>query len=66
MKNTTNPRTAALKSLMRKNKLTARQVGDMIGREPHTVRCWRCESAGRVIPVHTLELLQLKLQAAAA
>lgn len=56
-----NERTTALRALMREHKLTARQAGALVGREPHTVRCWRCEGGGRVIPLLALENLQMKL-----
>lgn len=47
---------------MREHQLTARQVGELVQREAHTVRCWRSPGSGRVIPAHMLELLKLKLQ----
>lgn len=51
---------------MKEHGLTARQVGEILGRTPHTVRVWRSVTADRIIPVHTLELLRLKLAAVAA
>jgi len=57
-------RTVALDALMRAHKLTARQVGDMLGRKPHTVRCWRSKWRGRVIPTIALELLRTRLEGA--
>ncbi len=53
-------RTQALDALMRNNGFTARQVGELVGRGAHTVRVWRCEGAGRVIPSPILALLQAK------
>lgn len=53
-------RTQALDALMRERALTARQVGALVDREPHTVRVWRCEGGGRVIPATVLALLQTK------
>jgi hypothetical protein len=58
-------RTQQLDALMKKHSLTAREVGDLIGREPHTVRCWRSAWEGRVIPEHTLEVLKMKIEARA-
>ncbi len=55
-------RTAELDRLMRAHQLTARQVGRLVNRQPHTVRNWR-SSRDRTIPAHTLELLRLKLDA---
>jgi hypothetical protein len=57
-------RTAVLDALMREHGLTARKVGELVRRKPHTVRCWRSKWVGRVIPEQTLELLQFKLQRA--
>lgn len=48
---------------MRARKMTARQVGDMLGRSAQTVRGWRCTHEGRSIPAHCLELLNMKLAA---
>lgn len=56
-------RTATLDALMRQHNLTARQVGDMLGRTAHTVRCWRCRIETNTIPQHALELLQMKIAA---
>ena len=53
-------RTMALDALMRASALTARQVGALIERKAHTVRVWRCEGGGRVIPATVLALLQTK------
>jgi hypothetical protein len=50
-------RSKELDALMREHKLTARQVGEMVGREPKTVRNWR-SSADRPIPMHALQLLK--------
>lgn len=54
-------RTKKLRAIMKKHKLKARDVADMLGREPSTVRVWRCQHTKRVIPQDTLELLELKL-----
>lgn len=51
-------RTQALDQIMRANKLTARDVGAILHRAPHTVRCWRSRWAARTIPEHALALLQ--------
>lgn len=61
-----NERTKELDALMRTHGLTARQVGEMLGREAHTVRVWRSRSEDRVIPQHTLEVLRLRLAGRAA
>lgn len=58
-------RTERLNSLMRDHKLTARQVGELLNRTPHTVRVWRSRTKDRVIPAHTLEVLELRLAARA-
>lgn len=62
---TMNSRTKELDSLMREHGKTARQVGELLGRTPHTVRVWRSRSTDRIIPEHTLEVLRMKLAAAA-
>ena len=53
-------RAAELDKIMREHDLTARQVGALLNREPHTVREWRCKS-GRQIPALALALLKSKL-----
>lgn len=53
-------RQAELDRLMTEHALTARQVGDVIGRKPHTVRTWRCKG-GRDIPAPLLHLLKMFL-----
>lgn len=58
---TMNSRTKELDSLMREHGKTARQVGELLGRTPHTVRVWRSRTADRIIPEHTLEVLRMKL-----
>ncbi|HKY46172.1 MAG TPA: hypothetical protein VJM50_23980 [Pyrinomonadaceae bacterium] len=58
-------RTEELNALMREHRLTARAVGELVGREPHTVRCWRSNWKDRTIPEHTLEVLKMKLAARA-
>ena len=57
-------RQAELDRLMTEHALTARQVGDVVGRKPHTVRTWRC-NGGRDIPLALLRLLKFHLQARA-
>ncbi|WP_036041572.1 helix-turn-helix domain-containing protein [Bradyrhizobium yuanmingense] len=54
-------RTQELDILMREHDLTARQVGEMLGRTPHTVRVWRSKYEQRVIPEHTLAFLRMKI-----
>ncbi|HEV2680936.1 MAG TPA: helix-turn-helix domain-containing protein [Rhodanobacter sp.] len=56
-------RTERLKTLMAAHKLTPAQVGDMLARSPQTVRCWRCQWESRVIPEHTLAVLEMKISA---
>ena len=58
-------RTKQLDDLMRDHDLTARDVGEMLDRTPHTVRVWRSKYDARVIPPHALEVLRLKLAARA-
>lgn len=53
-------RAAELDKIMRERNLTARQVGTLLNREPHTVREWRCKS-GRKIPALALALLKKEL-----
>lgn len=53
-------RTAELDKIMRDHNLTARDVGKLLNREPHTVREWRCKS-GRQIPTLALALLKKEL-----
>jgi len=59
-------RTEELNSIMVEHRLTARQVGELVGREAHTVRCWRSAWADRAIPEHTLAVLKMKLAEAKA
>lgn len=47
---------------MRAHRLTAAQVGELVGRRKTTVRIWRVGRERR-IPANTLELLELKLAA---
>lgn len=54
-------RTHELDALMKAHKLTAPKVGKLLGRDAHTVRCWRSKWEDRIIPEHMLELLKLKL-----
>lgn len=54
-------RTEQLHKLMADHGLTAEQVGKLLNRSAQTVRIWRCQSDGRTIPEHTLEVLKLKL-----
>lgn len=58
-------RKQALDRLMRERGMTARQVGDLVGAAPKTVRNWR-SSADRGIPAQTWELLQFKVEAGAS
>jgi hypothetical protein len=53
-------RRTELDRIMRERGLTARDVGDILDREPHTVREWRCMS-GRQIPALALALLKKEL-----
>lgn len=55
-------RTERLRSLMADHHLTARQVGNILNRTPHTVRCWRSTWDERAIPEHALTVLEMKLQ----
>jgi len=57
-----HPRTTVLRQLMDDHKLTAAQVGALIGRKAHTVRVWRSVTEDRIIPEHTLEVLRMKLR----
>jgi len=54
-------RTKQLDQLMKDHDLTARRVGELLGRTPHTVRVWRSRTTKRPIPAHALELLRAKL-----
>lgn len=58
-------RQQALDSLMTERGMTARQVGELVGVTPKTVRNWR-SSADRHIPAQTWELLKFKIGAGAA
>lgn len=55
-----------LRELMAQHKLTAREVGEMLNRDRHTVLCWRSNWEAREIPAHALELLEIKLAGRAA
>jgi hypothetical protein len=57
-----NSRTARLRELMSSYGLTARQVGELLNRTPHTVRVWKSSWEKRVIPEHALALLEMRLQ----
>lgn len=59
---TVSDRTERLKQLMKDHGLSVEQVSEMIDRTPHTVRCWRCQWEARVIPAHTLAVLEMKIQ----
>lgn len=56
-------RTQRLREIMRTNKLTNKDVGDLLGRSAQTVRIWSCVNGGRVIPANALELLEFKVTA---
>jgi hypothetical protein len=56
-----NSKTDQLIKLMDVHKLTAAQVGALLGRTAGTVRIWRCKSDNRTIPATALELLAFKL-----
>jgi hypothetical protein len=58
-------RTAKLRALMKDHNLSAADVGGILNREAQTVRSWSCKYPQRAIPEALLELLELKLQAAA-
>lgn len=58
-------RNEELRKIMRAHKLKPRDVAQLLGRQPITVRIWLCQgpNTNRVIPAETLELLKLKLAA---
>lgn len=56
----THERTQRLRTLMRKHKLSAADVGRMLDRTPQTVRNWACANPDRVIPKTDLRLLELE------
>ena len=56
-----NERTLKLIDIMAKNNLSCRDVATILGRSEQTVIIWRCKHAGRIIPAHLLELLELKI-----
>ncbi len=53
-------RTQQLCQLMTERNLSAEDVAKLLNRSVQTVYMWRCESSGRDIPEHTLELLRAK------
>lgn len=53
-------RTQQLCQLMTERNLSADDVAKLLNRSVQTVYMWRCESSGRDIPEHTLELLRAK------
>lgn len=59
-----NKRTAQLRQLMAQNNLSCRDVAEITGRTENTVRIWRCKHGARVIPEHTLRLLEAELKLA--
>jgi transcriptional regulator with XRE-family HTH domain len=58
-------RTVALRQLMARHGLSARDVARLLGCSETTVRIWRCKHEGRVIPANTLRLLELEVERAA-
>ncbi|WP_441253657.1 helix-turn-helix domain-containing protein [Bradyrhizobium sp. 613_E4_N2_2] len=56
-----NARTERLRALMAQHNLTSRQVGEILKRSTHTVRCWRSRWEDRAIPEHALALLEIRL-----
>jgi len=54
-------RTARLLHLMKEHQLSSEDVGGMLTRSAHTVRCWRCQWEARTIPEHTLAVLEMKI-----
>ena len=62
----TDKRTKRLLHLMKKHRLSAGDVGEMLGRTAQTVRVWRCAWGERAIPEHTLLALETKIAQRAA
>ena len=58
-----NKRTQKLRALMKQNMLKAKDVAEITGRTITTVRIWRCKSSERIIPEHTLRLLEHEVAA---
>ena len=56
----TLPQRRRLVELMKAHNLTAKAVGELLGRSERTVLIWRCQG-GKEIPASMLELLELKL-----
>lgn len=56
-----NERTKKLRNLMSAHNLSIADVAKMLNRKPQTIRTWRCRSGVRVIPDHTLEVLETKV-----
>lgn len=61
--NTMHERTERLRALMDAHKLTAAEVGEILGRTAQTVRVWRCNHEARTIPSDALRVLQFTLAA---
>lgn len=57
-------RTQRLITLMKEHDVTPKEVGELLGRTPQTVRVWRSAYELRTIPEHTLDALELKLSSA--
>jgi hypothetical protein len=53
--------TKRLHTLMKKHKLSCKQVGEILDRATMTIRIWRTGS--RIIPSHSLKLLEHELVA---
>jgi transcriptional regulator with XRE-family HTH domain len=56
-------RTEQLRAIMKRHKLKAKDVAEIVGRSQTTVRIWRCASSVRPIPASVLRLLELELDA---
>lgn len=55
-------RTDRLREIMAEKKLSADDVARLLNRTANTVRIWRCKDQRRIIPDHSLALLEALLR----
>lgn len=55
-------RTEKLRDVMAAHKLSADDVARLLNRTANTVRIWRCKDNRRIIPEHSLALLEARLR----
>lgn len=56
-----NERTEQLRDIMSAHRLSAAEVGEILNRNPQTVRVWRSKYDARIIPADALNVLKFTL-----